>query len=95
YKVQFLPDVTAEWLINPSGTVRATFFYKENLDFLTGSTTTGADRTKRSGASIAYKKDFDTLKELFQRNRPKKKKENKKETPSDQTSDPATSSAKE
>jgi hypothetical protein len=71
----FLPDVTAEWLINPSGTVRATFFYRQNLDYLS-STSTGAGRTKRQGASIAYKRDFDTLKELFSG---KKKKAQKQE----------------
>ena len=36
--VQFLPDVTAEWLINQSGTIRASFFYRQNLDYLTTST---------------------------------------------------------
>jgi hypothetical protein len=58
--VQFLPDVTAEWLINGSGTIRASFFYRQNLDYLTGSAT-GAARTKRSGASIAFRKEFETI----------------------------------
>lgn len=62
--VQFLPDVTVEWLINQSGTIRASFFYRQNLDYLT-STSTGAARTKRSGASIAYRKEFDNLREFF------------------------------
>ena len=62
--VQFLPDVTAEWLINQSGTIRASFFYRQNLDYLTTSTT-GAARTKRSGASISYRKEFETLREFF------------------------------
>jgi hypothetical protein len=62
--VQFLPDVTAEWLINEKGTVRASFFYRQNLDYLTTSST-GAARTKRSGASIAYRKEFNNLKEFF------------------------------
>src|SRR5690606_337353 len=62
--VQFLPDVTAEWLINQSGTIRASFFYRQNLDYLT-TTTSGAARTKRSGASIAYRREFDNLSELF------------------------------
>jgi hypothetical protein len=62
--VQFLPDVTAEWLINQSGTIRASFFYRQNLDYLTSSST-GAARTKRSGASIAYRKEFDTVREFF------------------------------
>jgi hypothetical protein len=74
--VQFLPDVTAEWLINQSGTIRASFFYRQNLDYLTTSTT-GAARTKRSGASISYRKEFETLKEFFGR---RKKKEEAKNT---------------
>jgi hypothetical protein len=69
--VQFLPDVTAEWLINQSGTVRASFFYRQNLDYLT-SNSTGAARNKRSGASIAYRKEFDTIGELFRGNKKKK-----------------------
>ena len=64
--VQFLPDVTAEWLINQSGTIRASFFYRQNLDYLTTSTT-GAARTKRSGSSISYRKEFETLAEFFRR----------------------------
>jgi hypothetical protein len=62
--VQFLPDVTAEWLINQSGSIRASFFYRQNLDYLTTSTT-GAARTKRSGASISYRKEFETVREFF------------------------------
>ncbi|MBL7740012.1 MAG: translocation/assembly module TamB domain-containing protein [Chitinophagaceae bacterium] len=62
--VQFLPDVTAEWLINQSGSVRASFFYRQNIDYLT-TNTSGAGRNKRYGGSIAYRKEFDTLEELF------------------------------
>ncbi len=62
--VQFLPDVTAEWLINQSGTIRASFFYRQNLDYLTTSTT-GAARTKRSGASISLRKEVDSIWDLF------------------------------
>lgn len=69
--VQFLPDVTVEWLINQSGTIRASFFYRQDLDYLT-SNSTGAARNKRSGASIAYRKEFDNLGEFFG----KKKKKN-------------------
>jgi hypothetical protein len=72
--VQFLPDVTAEWLINQSGTIRASFFYRQNLDYLTTSST-GAARTKRSGASIAYRKEFDTIGEFFKGNKRRKKKQ--------------------
>ena len=69
--VQFLPDVTAEWLINQSGTIRASFFYRQNLDYLT-TNTSGAARTKRSGASIAYRREFDNLGELFTGGKKKK-----------------------
>lgn len=62
--VQFLPDVTAEWLINQSGTIRASFFYRQDLDYLTTSST-GAARNKRSGASISYRREFDTPGEFF------------------------------
>lgn len=70
--VQFLPDVTAEWLINESGTIRASFFYRQNLDYLTSSSS-GAARTKRTGASIAYRKEFDTLGEFFKGKKKEKK----------------------
>jgi hypothetical protein len=70
--VQFLPDVTAEWLINQSGSIRASFFYRQNLDYLTGNST-GAARTKRSGASIAYRREFDTVGELLGGGKKKKK----------------------
>jgi hypothetical protein len=69
--VQFLPDVTAEWLINQSGSIRASFFYRQDLDYLTTSST-GAGRNKRSGASISYRREFDTLGELIGRNKKKK-----------------------
>ena len=62
--VQFLPDVTAEWLINQSGTVRATFFYRQDLDFIT-SGAVNSNRNKRSGASISYRKEVDTFWDLF------------------------------
>lgn len=71
--VQFLPDVTAEWLINQSGSIRASFFYRQNLDYLTTSST-GAARTKRSGASLAYRKEFDTIGDFFRGKKGKKKK---------------------
>jgi hypothetical protein len=58
--IQFLPDVTAQWLINKSGSVRATFFYRQNLDFIGTSTATGTGLvTTRTGANISYRKEFD------------------------------------
>lgn len=89
--VQFLPDVTAEWLINESGSIRASFFYRQNLDYLTTSST-GAARTKRTGANIAYRKEFDTLNELFSG---KKKRNKKPEIPPAQEQPPVAEEEKE
>ncbi|WP_460758930.1 translocation/assembly module TamB domain-containing protein [Niabella terrae] len=62
--VQFLPDVTAEWLLNPAGTIRLNLFYRENLDFLT-TASSGAAKLKRTGAGISFRREFNTLRELF------------------------------
>lgn len=60
--IRFLPDVTAQWLINKSGSVRATFFYRQNLDFIGTSTATGTGLvTTRTGANISYRKEFDHI----------------------------------
>jgi len=78
-KFQFLPDVTTEWLINQTGTIRATFFYRQNLDFLAPTSTSSAiatatpTKTTRVGAGVAYRKEFDHIGELFRRNKNKKK----------------------
>jgi hypothetical protein len=78
-KFQFLPDVTTEWLINPTGTIRATFFYRQNLDFLAPTSTSSAiatatpTKTTRVGAGVAYRKEFDHIGELFRKNKSKKK----------------------
>ncbi|MER3470710.1 MAG: hypothetical protein C4330_05085 [Chitinophagaceae bacterium] len=70
--IQFLPDVTAEWLINKNGTVRATFFYRQNLDFLNGTAQVSSGlRTQRAGASLSYRKEFNLLKNLFTRKKDK------------------------
>lgn len=67
FRSDLLKNFTTEWLINESGTVRATFFYKENVDFLTGATTTGNAKSKKFGASIAYRRDANTFWGLFKR----------------------------
>ena len=75
-KFQFLPDVTTEWLINEKGTIRATFFYRENLDFITGNPSTSTSTiTKRIGGGIAYRREVDHIGDLF-RGKKKQKKEN-------------------
>ena len=60
--IQFLPDVTAQLLINKSGSIRASFFYRQNLDYLgaSGANNIG-QRTTRTGANISYRKEFDNL----------------------------------
>jgi hypothetical protein len=65
--IQLLPDLTMEWLINPSGTLRASFFYRENADYLTTSTSSGPGRARRYGGSFSYKKEFNRFSELFKR----------------------------
>lgn len=72
----FLKNVTTEWLINKSGTIRVTFFYRENVDFLTGNTTSGNNKSRKYGASLAYRRDFNRLADIFKK---KKKNEEKEE----------------
>lgn len=73
-KFQFLPDVTAEWLINEKGTIRATFFYRQNLDFLTGISGSGISTiSKRIGGGFGYRKEVDHIGDLFRPNKNKKK----------------------
>lgn len=64
--VQFLPDVTIEWLFNQTGTVRASIFYRQNIDDL-ATTSTGAAKNKRSGANISFRREFD---HLFKKKKP-------------------------
>lgn len=66
----FLKDVTMEWLINESGSMRVSFFYRENADFL-GTGTGNSAKASRIGGNISYRKEFDTLKELFKPRKPK------------------------
>jgi len=76
---RFLPDVTAEWLINDKGTIRATFFYRENLDFITGNASTSTSTiTKRIGGGFGYRKEVDHIGDLF---RGKKKQNKQTQTP--------------
>ena len=61
--IRLFPDVTIELLLNKSGTVRASFFYRENVDYLTpgGATASGSLQTRRYGASISYGREFDSV----------------------------------
>ena len=71
--ILLLPDVTMEWLINPSGTIRASFFYRTNADFLTASTSASVVRSRRAGASLSYKREYDKLSDIFSGAKRKKK----------------------
>lgn len=71
--IRLFPDVTIELLLNKSGSVRATFFYRENADFLTATSTAGNLQTRRYGASISYGKEFDAVGDVFNGNQKKKK----------------------
>ncbi|MBD0332899.1 MAG: translocation/assembly module TamB domain-containing protein, partial [Chitinophagaceae bacterium] len=74
--IQLYPDVTVEFLINKTGTVRATIFYRQTPDLLTGTPQTGTLRSQRAGANIAYRKEISSLSEtLFGRKKGKHKKQ--------------------
>lgn len=65
-KTDLFKNITAEFLVNKSGTVRINVFYKENIDLLT-NTASGSGRLRRFGTSLAYRKDFNRLGDLFRR----------------------------
>jgi hypothetical protein len=70
--LQLLPDVTLEWLINPSGSIRVAFFYRQNTDYLLSSTATGPGKAKRYGANLTFRRDFDKLGDIFKKRKKSK-----------------------
>ncbi|HEY1112516.1 MAG TPA: translocation/assembly module TamB domain-containing protein [Chitinophagaceae bacterium] len=60
-RVRLFPDVNVEIKLNQSGTIRATFFYTAAPDFLS----VGSDISQRAGAKVSYRKEFDSLTEVF------------------------------
>jgi hypothetical protein len=50
---QFLPDVSAEFILTPNRRLRFIVFKRDNLDF--------SGRRNRAGASISYRKDYEVL----------------------------------
>ncbi|HYK55067.1 MAG TPA: translocation/assembly module TamB domain-containing protein, partial [Flavisolibacter sp.] len=71
--IRLFPDVTIELLLNKSGTVRASFFYRENVDYFNpGSTAGGSLQTRRYGASISYGREFDAFGNLLSGDKKKK-----------------------
>lgn len=70
---QILPDVSLQLLLNSTGSLRATFFYRQNIDYLNGLTTGGSPQTKRYGTSLSYNREFDRFSDfLFGRARRRK-----------------------
>ncbi|HEU0065207.1 MAG TPA: hypothetical protein VFQ58_09255, partial [Flavisolibacter sp.] len=67
-----LPDVTLEVVLNKTGSIKATFFYRENIDYLYG-TTSGSLSTKRFGTSLSYGREFDNIGELLNKKKARKK----------------------
>jgi hypothetical protein len=62
---QILPDVSLQILLNKTGSLRATIFYRQNVDFLNGFTTSGSPQTRRYGTSLSYNKEFDNFSEFL------------------------------
>ena len=65
--LQFLPDVTAQFKLTPDGKFMLNFFYRQNTSYVgnLGSTTIG--KQSRSGTSISYRREFDSIDELFRK----------------------------
>jgi hypothetical protein len=61
-RIRLFPDVSVDLLLNKSGSLRATFFYNMNNEMLTTST---QNRESRTGAKLSYRKEFNSLKEVF------------------------------
>lgn len=62
--VQLLPNASIEILLNQSGTFRANLFFRQNIDYLTTSSS-GAGKTNRTGMGLSYRKEADTFWELI------------------------------
>jgi hypothetical protein len=83
---QLLPNVTMEWLINASGTIRASFFYRQNSDYLSSTSGTNGGRATRYGGNISFKKEHNRFWEIFQgKNKKKKTPDSTTGTPADAT----------
>ncbi|MBK8953489.1 MAG: translocation/assembly module TamB domain-containing protein [Chitinophagaceae bacterium] len=78
--ILFLPDVTLEWLINESGTLRASLFYQQNIDALNVASLGQTGKSTRYGGSVSLRKDFNKPADLFNFLKRKKNKKNKQET---------------
>jgi Family of unknown function (DUF490). len=70
FKTDLLKNLTAEFLVNKSGTIRVNLFYKENIDLLSG-TSTSSSKSRRFGTSLAYRREADRFWNLFFKKKPK------------------------
>ncbi|GAB4092180.1 translocation/assembly module TamB domain-containing protein [Flaviaesturariibacter terrae] len=61
------PDVSVDVLINKSGSIRATFFYTQSPDLVVSGASASPIRNQRAGAKLSYRKEFNSLKDLFRR----------------------------
>jgi hypothetical protein len=75
--IQLFPDVTVEFLINKSGTIRATFFYRQTPEI--GAYT--SNQTQRAGTNLAYRRDFNSLSEFLLNRKKGTRKNQKKPAP--------------
>ena len=57
--LQWLPDLTVEIVLSKDRKIRGIIFSRNNLDISTGAQSVG--RRNRQGASISYRKDFESL----------------------------------
>jgi hypothetical protein len=93
--LRLFPDVSLELMLNKTGSIRATFFYKQNVDFFTGTTSAGTGLIpRRYGTSISYGREFDNLAELFGKKKPKKIKSNQADTIQKPITDSTTAGSK-
>ena len=69
--LRLFPDVSLELLLNKTGSIRAIFFYKQSVDYMSATSSPGAGiAPKRYGASISYGREFDKIGELFGKKSP-------------------------
>ena len=62
--LRVLPDVSADFLINKSGTFRITLFYTKNNDPVLNQVQNGRIG-QSTGAKLSYRKEFNSLSEFL------------------------------
>jgi len=67
----FTPDVSFEYLISPDGQLRVIGFNHSDADV---GDITGITRRNRTGIQLSYRKEFDTFREFFTRQKPRRHK---------------------